>query len=250
MTTATRTDTQAPGRGPAVVIGLLYLALAVLAGSTILGPTAPALVVIVAGAFMIAVTSPRRGVLVTLVLLLLVPQPFSVAVGPVTTSLGRLLLWVTVVSSFARSRKGEHLRSRLDWPMVLVLASMALSTVVNLPYLAGFEVAGAIRKITLFGLDFFAFSGSSSASSGLGASSSRCMRTVTGVVGGNRRDRDDRVLHRQEHLPATRPTASRAPSATRSSSSLSRVATRRWDGDWWARDRHTRTAVPRSASFS
>lgn len=131
-------------------------AIAALAATAAFGAPTPLLGLALGAAVAVSVRSPRTGVLLSLVALLLLPLPFSISVGPVTASVGRVLLWATIAASLAR-RQRPRPRTPLDLPAVLVLATMALSLVVNLPALAPFEVTGAIRKIFLFSVDFFAF---------------------------------------------------------------------------------------------
>jgi hypothetical protein len=149
---AHRAGSTSPGGWPVLAV---HAGAASLPATAAFGPTTPLLALLFGAAAAICVRSPRIGVLLTVGALLLLPLPFSFSIGPITASAGRILLWITVVASLARSRVTRP-RTSLDLPAVLVLATMSLSLVVNLPSLATFEVAGAMRKIFVFAVDLFA----------------------------------------------------------------------------------------------
>lgn len=136
----------------------LFCALALTGVTTPLGPAVPVALVLVVFGLALALGSAWHGLVAVLVAVILLPVPFSVAAGPVTVSFGRLLLFALAVGWFAQLHWKErpfHLqRTPFDLPLLGLLGAMAASTVVNLPQLRGFEFAGAVRTIALYGIDF------------------------------------------------------------------------------------------------
>jgi O-antigen ligase len=136
----------------------LFCALAVTGVTTPLGPAVPVALVLVVFGLALALGSAWHGLIGVLVAVMLLPVPFSIAVGPATVSFGRLLLFALAVGWFAQLRWRDrpfHLqRTPFDLPLLAILGAMAASTVVNLPELQGFEFVGAVRTIALYGIDF------------------------------------------------------------------------------------------------
>lgn len=139
------------------VVGALLVVLAVTGVSTPLGPAVPfALVLAVAGGLLV-IGNTWHGLVATIVAITLIPLPFSVRFGPVTLSFGRFLLFGLLLGFLVHVGRSGSLvwtrRTPFDVPILLLLGTMALSTIVNLPRFLPVELGGAIRKSSLFAID-------------------------------------------------------------------------------------------------
>jgi O-antigen ligase len=136
----------------------LFTGLAITGITTPLGPAVPVALVLALSGLAITLGSTWYGLFAVLFATVLLPVPFSVAVGPVTLSFGRFLLFSLALGWFAqRGRRDRPLalgRTPFDLPLLGLLGVMALSTLANLTRFEGFELSGAVRKVSLFGLDF------------------------------------------------------------------------------------------------
>src|SRR5205823_6167061 len=128
-------------------------------GSVVLGPGVPFLIVLGTLGVLITLGSTWYGLIAVVATTMLLPEPFSVHAGPVTVTVGRLLLFSLAAGWFASLRLADHRllprRTPLDGPIVVILAAMVLSTIANLPRFAPGELLGALRKMSVFGIDFF-----------------------------------------------------------------------------------------------
>lgn len=106
----------------------------------------------------IAVSDPWYGLLVTVAAIVLLPAPFSVGVGHATITVGRVLLFALLIGWFAQLRWSERRilprHTAFDRPLLLLLAAILASLVVNLPVLRGYELLGGLRAFALFAIDF------------------------------------------------------------------------------------------------
>lgn len=122
-------------------------------------PVVPVVLVLMVVGVVLAVGSTWHGLLAVLFTTVLLPIGFSVRVGGVSVSIGRLLLLLLVVGWFASLRRPDRpfvpRRSPFDGPIVFLLAAMVLSALVNLPTMSSVAVYGVFRKIGLYGIDYF-----------------------------------------------------------------------------------------------
>jgi len=143
-------------------LGLLLGALVLLAGAfgaaTPEGAGLSLFAAVVIGLAGLAVFSAWHGCLGSLAAIALLPQPFSFGVGGATLTVGRFVLFVTLLGWFMQRRRADFaarsLATPLDPMLLAVLAALLLSTIANLPRLSAVDVAGAVRKIAVFGIDF------------------------------------------------------------------------------------------------
>lgn len=130
----------------------------VLVGAGRISSTLPVVLVVAVVAVLIVVSEPWHGLLIVLAATALLPVPFSVHVGPVTASVGRVLGWALALGWLAaRSRADRPVRRRrtpLDIPILLLIGAMVLSTIANIPSYGSGELGGAIRKLAVFGIDY------------------------------------------------------------------------------------------------
>lgn len=138
-----------------LLLGLLSL-LAATGVTTPLGPAVPLALLVTIVGLAVTSTSSWHGLFAVVATVVLVPVPFSVALGPITVSAGRALLFALVGGWLLQRRAGGPAvpRTPLGPPMFVLIAVMAASTVANTPRMAGFELAGAFRKLGLFGIDY------------------------------------------------------------------------------------------------
>jgi polysaccharide biosynthesis protein PslJ len=144
-------------RAAAWVVGSLLVALAVTGVATPLGPAVPLALLLTVASLAVALTSSWHGLFVVLPAVVLLPVPFSVALGPVTVSAGRAMLFALVIGWLVQRGRAGALpvpRSPLGAPVFALLAVMAASTIVNVPRMAGFELSGAFRKLGVYGVDY------------------------------------------------------------------------------------------------
>lgn len=139
-----------------VIAGLLVLT--AFAGSAALGAAAVAVVAAAIGVlFFVCLGNQWIGLLGTIATLVLLPAPFSVRVGGATLTPGRVLLFALLIGWFMQRRRGDLplARTPIDLFIWLMLGAMVLSTIANLPRFSSGEFAAVLRKMLLFGVDFF-----------------------------------------------------------------------------------------------
>lgn len=138
----------------------LVLALSITGLSTPLGPAVPVALVLGVAGTLLVLGSTWHGLLATVVVVTLIPLPFSIRFGPVTVSFGRFLLFGLVVGFIAHAtRKDTPLevrRTPVDLTLLALLATMAAAVIVNLPRFIPVELTGAIRESGIYVVDFAA----------------------------------------------------------------------------------------------
>ena len=156
---------------------------------TVLVPLGAAVpLALVLGAFALAVVfgSVWHGLFVVVGAIMLAPIPFSAHLGGATLSIGRVLMYGLAVGWMAQLRWRERaIRPRptpLDPFLVFVLVTLVASTIFNLPRLSQSQVAGALRKDALFGVDFFLLFWVAASAIRDGERALRLLRFFTGVV--------------------------------------------------------------------
>ena len=143
------------------MFGLLLGAAAFFAAAT---PSAAALSVFAAVALVLSVIaffSAWHGCMAAVVAITLLPQPFSVTIAGATVTVGRFILFVTLVGWFVQRRRPDLLSrphsTPLDLFMLMVTATLLLSTISNLPRVSSVDLGAQLRKIGVFAVDFFIF---------------------------------------------------------------------------------------------
>ncbi|MGQ0831575.1 MAG: O-antigen ligase family protein [Microthrixaceae bacterium] len=147
-----------PGRRLRWLLGAAA-AIAITAQLAIAAPVVPIVLVLVGAGIVLAVGSTWHGLLAVMFATVLLPIGFSVRVGGISVSIGRLLLLLLVVGWFASLRRPDRpfvpRRSPFDGPIVFLLGAMVFSALVNLPLMSSVGVFGVVRKLGLFGIDYF-----------------------------------------------------------------------------------------------
>lgn len=150
---------QVEGKRAGAALAALYAGVAITVAAAYVAPLLPVVVVLAALGVGITVGSPRHGVVVVVLATVLLPQPFSVSAGPITVSVGRLMLAALALGWLLHLGRSEPVlhnrRSPMDGAMLALLGTMLLSLIVNLPSLSDYEIAGALRKLLVFGFDYF-----------------------------------------------------------------------------------------------
>jgi hypothetical protein len=153
-----------PRSEEAVIVGsmLAAVALAVAVSVAVLvSPVVGLVLVLGVGAFLFVVANPRYGIIAVLAAIMLIPEPFNVAAGPVTVSAGRVLLWTLELGWLLQLRNRKRpftpRGSPFDVPIMVALVTMVLSLVVNVPLLDGVGFIGAMRQTLVFAVDLFLF---------------------------------------------------------------------------------------------
>lgn len=147
-----------------VVVASIAASAGLAAAASIAASTTPAVAVVTLGgiaALSLVVLRPRYGIVVVLATIMLIPEPFSVAVGPITVSAGRALLWALELGWLLQLARWSGRESRRSSPfhvaVMVAFGAMVLSLVVNLPTIDGFGLLGAIRQLSVFSIDLFFF---------------------------------------------------------------------------------------------
>lgn len=139
----------------------VYALIALSALLALRAPIVPVVVLLVGVGIVLAMASTWHGTLAVMFPIVLLPIGFSIRVGGVSLSIGRLLLFVLIVGWLANMRRPDRpavpRRSPFDGPIVVVLMAMVLSAVVNLPLMADGALAGMLRKLGLYSIDYFLF---------------------------------------------------------------------------------------------
>lgn len=121
-------------------------------------PVLPLMLVLAAAAVVLAVTSPWYGLLAIVLATFLLPVPFSYHLGGTTLTVARMVTIVVAAGWYMQHRRPDGPTQReatpFDTALVALLVVAALSTVVNLSSLTGYEAAGAVRSIVTILVDY------------------------------------------------------------------------------------------------
>lgn len=158
MIAAPGADRSRQMRRAAVVAGL-FLALLVVVPSAPVGPAVPLLVPLALAGLLIVFGSARHGVVIVVVAAMLIPQPFSVKVGPVSLTVGRALLFTLVAGWFLALKRADRpilpRRTPIDPMIGVFVATMLAATIANLDRYGPGELLGALRRTGVFVVDYF-----------------------------------------------------------------------------------------------
>lgn len=144
----------------AVLVGIAFVGLTLVAFLLQIGPLVPVALVAFAMLTVRAVANPRFGLAASLVASLTIPVQLSFRVGPLALSPGRLLGFAFLIGWIASlSRPGGSTlhRTALDVGIGALVLSFGLSIVANSAAMSELAFGEAVRKMLVFTVDYFAF---------------------------------------------------------------------------------------------
>jgi len=138
---------------------LLYAAIVVTVAAMSVAPSVPFVLILGVIGIGLCLGSIWHGAILVLLVTMLLPIIFAVRLGGSSFTFGRILLFALTVGWLVNIKRPDRpirpRRTPLDAPMAVILVGLVTSTVANLPRFNTIELAGAIRKISLFAVDYF-----------------------------------------------------------------------------------------------